>query len=150
MNDDDGVTPGSVISAGWKWSGVAVLVLAAIVALIVGGHYLGWWLQGQDVNHQTSNIQHSDSYQRSLVSDITDKIGHVTDITIQMDTASGQQLADLHAQRLGIAREVCDDAARLSPATVLGNGVPKWIATNCTAGSLSATSPLLREGTTSS
>jgi hypothetical protein len=136
-------TPAGFIRGFWRWSGAAVLVLAAIVALILGGKQLGWWLQAQDISHQTRNTQNSDSYQRSLVSDMTAKIGTVVNITIQMASVSGQQYADLHAQRLGVAREVCDDAARLSPQTVLGNGLPNWIATNCTAGTLSPSSPLL-------
>jgi hypothetical protein len=87
-------------------------------------------------------IQNSDSNQRSLVSDLTAKIAQVETITVQMDAASGQQLADLHAQRLGVAGLACNDASQLSSSDVLGGGVPAWITANCLAGTVSPASSL--------
>lgn len=128
----------------WKWAGAGIFCLALVAALIVGGWQAGWWFAGQNVNRETHLIQGSDSNQRALVADITEKIGDVATATVQMDAASGQQYADLHAQRLGFARQACGDAAQLSSADVLGDNVPQWIAANCTAGTLSPSSPLLK------
>lgn len=137
-------TPAGFYRGFWKWFGVGIFCLVLLAALIVGGWQAGWWFAGQNVNRETHIIQNSDSNQRALVADITEKIGDVETATVQMDAASGQQYADLHAQRLGFARQACGDAAQLSSADVLGDNVPQWIATNCTAGTLSPSSPLFK------
>jgi hypothetical protein len=134
--------PPGVINEGKRWVIPAIAVVVLLAAIFVGGWKLHWWLAQSTVNHQTRIIQGSDSNQRALVADITEKIGDVTTATEQMDGTSGQQLADLHAQRLGFARQACNDAAQLSPADVLGDGVPQWIRANCTAGTVSPSSPL--------
>jgi hypothetical protein len=136
------ITPAGVMAGFWKWSGVIIGALGLAALLIIGGKHFGWWLQAQDINHQTQNIQNSDSNQRSLVSDLTAKIGQVEQVTVQMDAASGQQLADLHAERLGIANVACNDAAQLSGSDVLAQCVPAWIRANCLAGSVSPSSAL--------
>lgn len=136
--------PPGVINEGKRWVLLAILGVALVAAIIAGGWKLHWWLAQSSVNHQTRIIQGSDSNQRALVADLTDKIGDVSKITVQMDGATGQQLADLHAQRLGEAGEACNDAAQLSTADVLGDNVPQWIRTNCTAGTVSPSSPLER------
>lgn len=134
--------PPGIVNEGKRWVIPAIIAVVVVAAIFVGGWKLHWWLANSTVNHQTHIIQGSDSNQRALVSDLTDKIGDISKITVQMDSATGQQLADLHAQRLGEAGQACDDAAQLSPADVLGDGVPQWIATNCTAGTVSPSSPL--------
>ena len=116
---------------------VAVILLGA---LILGGWQAGWWFSNQDVNRQTQQIQNSDSNQRSLQSDLTNQIANVENITTQMASATGQQLADLHAQRLGIARIACDDATQIS--TPLRDGLGAWVHANCLAGTVSPGSPL--------
>lgn len=142
MNDDLDFSPRAVRRASIRWAptaGAGVVLVAAFVLLM---WQAGWWFAAHNVNRQTNLIQGSDSNQRALVSDITEKIGDVATATTEMDAASGQQLADLRAQRLGFARIACQDAAQLSPADVIGNGVPQWIRVNCTAGTLSPSSPL--------
>jgi hypothetical protein len=135
-------TPAGVITTFWKWFWVGVLALVLLGGLTLGMWQAGWWFSNHDIGRQTQQIQNSDSNQRSLVSDITNQIASVDDITTQMAGTAGQQLADLHAQRLGVARIACNDAAQLSSADVLGGGVPQWIRANCTAGTVSPSSPL--------
>ena len=130
-------SPTSVMNQVRRWF---LLVLAAcllLAGLIYGGWQAGWWFSNQNINRQTQQIQNSDSNQRALVSDLTNQIASTEAITSQMAAASGQQLADLHAQRLGVARIACGDAAQLSTSDVLGGGVPQWIKSNCLAGTVS-------------
>lgn len=137
-------TPTRVITTFWRWFWVGVLGLVLLGGLTLGMWQAGWWFSNHNLGRETRQIQNSDSNQRALVADITEKIGDVTTATEQMDGASGQQYADLHAQRLGFARQACSDAAQLSSADVLGGGVPQWIQANCTAGTVSPASPLLK------
>ena len=135
-------TPTEVITNFWRWLWVGVGALALLAVLILGGWQAGWWFSNHNINRQTQQIQNSDSNQRALVADITSQIATVESITVQMAGASGQQLADLHAQRLGVARVACGDAAQLSASDVLGGGVPQWIKANCLAGTVSPGSSL--------
>ena len=138
----DDITPASVMIGFWRWFWVAVLGCVLLGAVIVGLWQVGWIFSNANVNRQTQQIQNSDSNQRALVSDLTNQIASTEAITSQMAAASGQQLADLHAQRLGVARIACGDAAQLSTSDVLGDGVPQWIKSNCLAGTVSPGSPL--------
>lgn len=132
--------PPGVVNEGKRWVIPAIVGVAVLAAIFVGGWKLHWWLANSTVNHQTQIIQNSDSNQRALVSDLTEKIGDVDNATVQMDGATGQQLADLHAQRLGFARLACQDAAQISVR--LYDNEPAWITKNCTAGNVSPSSPL--------
>ena len=138
----DDITPAGVMIGFWRWFWVAVLGCVLLGAVIVGLWQVGWIFSNANVNRQTQQIQNSDSNQRALVSDLTAQIANTEAITSQMAAASGQQLADLHAQRLGVARIACGDAAQLSTSDVLGGGVPQWIKSNCLAGTVSPGSPL--------
>ena len=138
----DDITPASVMIGFWRWFWVAVLGCALLGGVIVGLWQVGWIFSNANLNRQTQQIQNSDSNQRALVSDLTAQIANTEAITSQMAAASGQQLADLHAQRLGVARIACGDAAQLSTSDVLGGGVPQWIKSNCLAGTVSPGSPL--------
>ena len=138
----DDITPASVMIGFWRWFWVAVLGCVLLGAVIVGLWQVGWIFSNANVNRQTQQIQNSDSNQRALVSDLTAQIANTEAITSQMAAASGQQLADLHAQRLGVARIACGDAAQLSTSDVLGGGVPQWIKSNCLAGTVSPGSSL--------
>ena len=138
----DDITPAGVMIGFWRWFWVAVLGCVLLGAVIVGLWQVGWIFSNANVNRQTQQIQNYDSNQRALVSDLTNQIASTEAITSQMAAASGQQLADLHAQRLGVARIACGDAAQLSTSDVLGGGVPQWIKSNCLAGTVSPGSPL--------
>ena len=138
----DDITPAGVMIGFWRWFWVAVLGCVLLGAVIVGLWQVGWIFSNANVNRQTQQIQNSDSNQRALVSDLTNQIASTEAITSQMAAASGQQLADLHAQRLGVARIACGDAAQLSTSDVLGGGVPQWIKSNCLAGTVSPGSSL--------
>ena len=136
--------PAGAVNWTKRWLVTGIILAVAAAGVLLGMWQAGWWFSNANVNRQTQQIQNSDSNQRALVSDITEKIGDVETATEQMAGATGQQLADLHAQRLGFARLACNDAAQISPSDVLGDGVPQWIRTNCTAGTISPSSPLER------
>lgn len=146
MSDDFDISPRAVRRGAIRWAPTAIIGLILLGGLVLGMWQAGWWFSNHNINRQTQQIQNSDSNQRALIADITEKIGDVATATEQMDSATGQQYADLHAQRLGFARIACGDAAQLSASDVLGDGVPQWIRSNCTAGTVSPSSPLERNG----
>lgn len=133
------ITPGSVMSGFWKWAGVVALALALITAIIIGGQKLGFWLDTQNVRHQSNVIRLNYATQRSDLQQMTGYISTVTSIQVQEDSASGQQLADLKAQALGIGNQACQVAAQLSIPLGAETG---WVRTNCTNGVVSTASPL--------
>jgi uncharacterized protein YlxW (UPF0749 family) len=142
MPDYEPITPTGAVVAGFRWMWVAIIAFVVALVAVTVLWQIGWIFSNANVNRQTQQIQNSDSNQRALVADLTSQIANTESITSQMAAASGQQLADLHAQRLGVARIACGDAAQLSGSDVLGDGVPQWIKSNCLAGTVSPGSSL--------
>lgn len=136
----DEFTPAKFYTGFWKWAGVGVFCLLLIASLIVGGWQAGWWFSNQNLARQTRQIQGSDSNQRALLGDLTSQVANVENATVQIDGATGQQQADLKAQRLGFARIACQDAEQIT--TPLRQGLGAWVKRNCTAGTVSPSSPL--------
>jgi hypothetical protein len=138
-NVSEDITPASVMAGFWRWFGVGVLALALLAALIVGGWRAGWWFAAQNATRQNSLIQHGVSNQESQEAQMTSGISTVLNITTQMTQASGQELADLQAQRLGVARVACQNAAQITniPAQQAG-----WVRQNCLDGTVNPASPL--------
>jgi hypothetical protein len=133
-------TPAGVVMSFWRWFWVGIGALALIGVFTLGMWQAGWWFSNANINRQTQQIQNSDSNQRALVSDLTTKVGDVGSITVQMDAASGQQLADLHAQRIGEANIACQDAEQVN--VPLRQGLGAWVKSNCLAGTVSPGSSL--------
>jgi hypothetical protein len=132
-------SPRSVLRASWRWSGIAAIALVLLAALIIGGWQAGWWFAGQDATRQAHLIQNGVSNQESQEAQLTANIASVLSITAQMTQASGQQLADLHAQRLGIAAVACQNAAQV---TAVPPDQAGWVSQNCEDGTVSPASPL--------
>jgi len=140
-----GITPARYIATGWKWAGAALLTAALVTGIILGGWQLGWWLHAHNVNRQAHVIQNGYANQSALQQQVAQGIANVDTITVQMDGSAGQQLADLHAQRLAVAGTVCDNAARISAAVPLPATEQQWVSRNCSDGVLSLSSPLRKE-----
>jgi hypothetical protein len=117
-----------------------ILVILAVGGIVVGGWQAGWWFANQNINRQTHQIHNSYSYQSATQSDLTQKISDINTETVQIDGATGQQLADLKAQRLGEAQLACADASQLTADYLKGE--QPWVTQNCSAGVVSLSSPL--------
>lgn len=117
---------------------VAIIVL--MVVLILGGKQFGWWLQGQNLNHEAHNLRQSYGNQQALRDDITQKFGIVATVTAQIEQG-GTDVASLKAQRFAIAGIVCSEAEQVStdPLPVDQSG---WVRTNCENGAVSPASPI--------
>jgi hypothetical protein len=137
----DDITPATVMAGFWRWFGVGVLALALLAALIVGGWRAGWWFAVQNNSRQAHMIQNGYANQSGLLAALNTDLNTIESITVQMDSASGQQLADLTAQRAGVAKDACTKASEI---TVSLGGDQGWVARNCSGGSLAITSPLAR------
>lgn len=135
----DDVTPGSVMSGFWRWAGIGVFAVLLLTGIIVGGQKLGFWLDTQSVHHQSNVIRQNYATQQSDLQQMTGYISTVTTIQAQEDGASGQQLADLKAQALGIGNQACQVASQLSIPLGAEAG---WVRINCSNGVVALTSPL--------
>lgn len=148
MND---ITPGQVYRETGRWFGPALVVGLAVLglALILGlvGWQAGWWFAARDATRQAEVTQNGYSNQTTLRQQVTSKLADVTGITSQIDApgVTGQQAADLKAQRMAIASAVCGDAAQIT-------GVPlpaqqaQWVSVNCSDGSVSPGSAIYVTG----
>jgi hypothetical protein len=139
MPHDDAITPARVMVGFWRWAGVGLLALALLAAAIVGCWQAGWIFARANATRQNSLIQHGVSNQESQEAQLTSGISTVLNITTQMTQASGQELADLQAQRLGVAKVACQNAAQITdiPAQQAG-----WVRQNCLDGTVNPASPL--------
>lgn len=135
----DEITPATVWAGFWKWLSTGVLALALIGGIIYAGSQFGWWLQGQGIKHQSSNIRNNYATQESYISQLSGYISSVEDIAFQEPQASGIQLAGLKSQALGIGNQACQVAAQISIPLGADSG---WVRANCSGGAVSLSSPL--------
>lgn len=140
-------SPGSVMRAGWRWSGVALVALALLAGLIVGGWQAGWWFAAHDATRQYQVTQNGVSNQDTLRAQITSKLADVSTTTTQIAEAGSDpaEVSALKDQRAAEAGIVCSDAAQIT-------GVPlpaqqgQWVAANCSDGTVSPSSALYVAG----
>lgn len=148
MND---ITPGQVYRETGRWFGPALVVGLAVLALalILGvvGWQAGWWFAAQDATRQAEVTQNGYSNQTTQRGQVTSKLADVASITTQIDSpgVTAQQAADLKAQRVAIAADVCAAAAQIS-GTPLPAQQAAWVTANCSDGSVSPSSALYVTG----
>lgn len=126
------------------WVVGVIVTLAVIAGIVFGGWQLGWWFKTQNTNRAAHLYQHQYGRQQSLLDDMSHKLGSVTDITAQLNEPSvpREEAAALNAQRLAVARQVCEDAALLNTTNELAPDQQSWVQLNCAYGDVSASSPL--------
>jgi hypothetical protein len=146
------ITPAQAQREAFRWA-PAVLVIG-VLAVLVGAAIclVGWkidgWFTNASANRQAHQTQNGYSNQTTLHQQVTANIATVTSLTTQIDgAASGQQAADLKAQRMAIAGTACEDAAQVSTADPLPAQQQQWVVTNCANGSVSPSSALYQAGT---
>ncbi len=83
-----------------------VAAIAVVIAIVIGGYQLGWWLNKNATNRQAQIYQDSYGRQTALVDSIVDDIKE----------AEGNIPAN---QRIAIVDQICDNAAHLSDETRL-------------------------------
>jgi hypothetical protein len=134
-----GLIPPGAVRTGSRGLIISVIAAAALAALIIGGWQANWWFASHNATRQAHLIQSGVSNQESEEAQLTSGISSVLDITTQMSGASGQQLADLQAQRLGIAKVACQNASQITsiPAQQAG-----WVRQNCLDGTVNPSSSL--------
>lgn len=140
------ITPGTVMSGFWRWFGVGVFALIVIGALILGGHYAGWWLSNDNATRLNQQIQNGASNQETLRAQVTDKIGAVQQITVQIADPQNKPMAGaLKAQRASVAGIACADAAQITGVPLHGQQAA-WVAANCSDGNVKPSSSLYVQG----
>lgn len=144
--DYDDPTPAGVTREIWRWfptwANALIVAFILIAGLTVAGHYLGWWLSAQDAAHQAQNTQNGYSNQATLREETTRDFAALTSIGVQVAAAKGDpsMVTELRTEQSATAGKVCAEAAQVS-GTPLPAQQAAWVTANCTAGTLSPTSP---------
>ncbi len=122
----------------------AILGLALIAAIVLGGWQAGWWFKTQNTNRTARLYQHQYGRQTALRDEVSRKLGSITDLTAQLADPSldSGQAAALTAQRLAIGRVVCQDAEQINKVTDLPPDQQQFVSLNCSNGDVSLSSPL--------
>lgn len=140
------ITPGQVAYTFWRWFWVGVLALLVIGALIYVSVQGDWWWQNANATHQNQQIQNGASNQETLRAQVTDKIGVVQQITVQIADPHNKPMAGaLRAQRASVAGIACADAAQITGVPLHGQQAA-WVAANCSDGGVKPSSPLYVQG----
>lgn len=108
-----------------------LVLLAAGAAVLVGLYQGGWWLKEDAVN-RTSSIN-NDSYARqtALQEELIDKYRTVSDIDVQLTTATAEQEPALKAQRQAVLNQFCLAHAQFTNTTTIPDYVLDYADRNC-------------------
>ena len=142
MSDMWDASPRSVMRASRRWSGIALLALILLAALITGGWQAGWWFTSQNANRQAHLIRNGYSNQQTLREEITKQIANVNALTVSVAQSQGNQaeVAALDSQRIAVVNIACQQADQVT-GDPLAAGQQAWVTQNCQAGSIRPGSP---------
>jgi hypothetical protein len=122
---------------------VALIVIGGIVNLI--GWQVGWWYQTQNVTRQAHLVQNNFATQEGYISAISNDVANLDGVVAQ-EGGNPPNLQALRVEALGIGNQACLEASYLTGSVPLQPTMATWIKVNCSAGTVSLTSPL-RNGT---
>jgi hypothetical protein len=148
MDDDDGrITPAAVGAAFWRWFWVGIGALAVLGGLTLGLWQAGWWFQSHDATRQAEITQNGYSNQTTQRQQVTANFATLASIGVQIaaNKSNASLVSALKVQQAATASTICSDAAQVT-ATPLPASQAKWVAANCSDGTLSATSPDYQAG----
>jgi hypothetical protein len=118
----------------------SAIVVLAIIYGAVSAYHGYWWLAQNNANHENQVIQNGSSYQESLRSEITKKIGDVEQMTVQIENpAYRAEKQAIISSRSYAAQIVCGDAGQITGVR-LRPQQNAWVLKNCQDGTLKVTS----------
>lgn len=113
--------------------------LIVFAAVVLGGWQAGWWFRTQDVNREAVVNRESYGFQQSRMDELGNLITDLNKITVQItEIPDPTQNAALRAQRLAEADQACRVARDI---TFPPSDQAQWRDGNCTAGTVSPSSP---------
>lgn len=115
------------------WWVVGVLLVAGTILFFT-------WIKPTFIDQDNENFNHSRGHQDVLVSNVTKNLALVDQITVQLGSAEGDQVAALKAQRAHTVDMVCNDGAKVTEASELSTDQAQFLAANCTDGHISTDS----------
>jgi len=139
MSQRDPHNPKESMSNALKAAGAVLATVVVVAAIVLGGWAVGWWFTTQNTNREAHLYRSSYGNQQTLRDAITAGISQVATDTSQVDATSGQEQADLKAQRYAHVGQVCAEAAQVT-GDPLSADQQAFVSTNCSAGAVSPTS----------
>jgi hypothetical protein len=119
------------MSEALKWIGGAVVALAIIAALVIGGQRFGWWLQEYNVEKKAHIYRVSFANQERLREDASEKAAEVTRLEVtlgELGAGGADQARRLEASIKAITAIACHDIGQITEATP---EVEAFAAANC-------------------
>ena len=152
MRDDDDVTPTRAIFEFWAWLPAWVLYAGGftvfIFIVVFAGWKAGFWFDTHNAENQakvakinTQTIQNGISFQEAQITTLQDRIADVASTTVSMIGTSGVMYTDLSVERIADGNAACKAASLI---TTIPAADQAWVSQNCSAGSLSPTSPFYK------
>lgn len=112
---------------------VAVFLGSAIiiVAFAVGTYLLGWWVEEDTINRRSEINNDSYARQTALQEEMVDKYRTVSDIDVQIATATDEQVAPLKAQRQAVLNQLCLAHSQWTGTVSVPQHVTDYAERNC-------------------
>lgn len=135
----EGMTPGQVGVAFWKWFWVGVAGLVLIGVLIWVGSAFGWWLSGQNATRQYQITQNGTSNQDTLRTNIDSGFQRITAEDVQVaqarDTGNTSLVGQIRVEEASQAGVLCSDMEQVT-GVPLPAGQAAWNSLNCVNGTV--------------
>lgn len=138
-------------AAGRTALGITAAVIAAIIiiALVIVGWQVGWWFNVQNVNRQAQLNQHQYNVQLGYIQAVQNDVQTVDSLIVQMATAPDP--GALRSQAIQAGDQACSTGSLIigngsghGPGLVYPPSEHDWLMDNCSNGSLSLASPVMK------
>jgi hypothetical protein len=96
-----------------------IIGILVMIAIVIGGWQLGWWLKSETVNRNAVILQDSYGRQNALVEQILDDVREV-----EAGNLPPQQV-------IAITSQICDSAAKLTGSIQLPQSAASFVAREC-------------------
>ena len=135
----EGMTPGQVGVAFWKWFWVGVAGLVLLGALIWVGSEFGWWLSSQNATRQYQITQNGTSNQDTLRGQIDKGFQQITAEDVQVAQAKAAKntnlVGQIRVEEAAQAGVLCSDMEQVT-GVPLPAGQAAWNSLNCVNGTV--------------
>jgi hypothetical protein len=104
---------------------------------------LNWWFANHNATRQAHLVQNNYNTQEGYLAAISNDVATIDGLTVQAGSDPADSAA-LKSQAIGVGDQACLEASYLTGSVPVPASMKSWININCSAGSVSLTSPLMK------